>query len=72
MKMTMRKMAAKLLEQGKVMLADAALDIDSYGVKFENLYEYAAEIGVDDAPSMFDEYEVLDAIVALEQQCQFS
>jgi hypothetical protein len=72
--MTMRKLAAKMLECGKPLLADAALDLDIEGVMYEDLLIYALQIGVSEGQIdvLSDDAEVLDSIVALEQQCQFS
>lgn len=70
--MTMRKLAARLLSEGKTLLADTALDLDTLGVQYAELEDYAKEIGVTNTWFCSTAEELLSAIVALEQQCMFS
>lgn len=44
--MNMKQLAAKLLEQGYLTLADLALDLDRAGVKYEELFDFKPEIEV--------------------------
>ena len=38
--MNMKRLAAKLLEQGYLTLADLALDLDRAGVKYQDLFGF--------------------------------
>ena len=44
--MDFRKLAAKLLEQGHLSLADLALDLSTAGVKYNELFGFKPEIEV--------------------------
>ena len=70
--MNMKMLAAQLMSKGKMVLGDFALDLAYAGVQLSDLRMYATDIGVQDVEFMIDDEVVLDAILALEQECQFS
>lgn len=44
--MTMKQLAARLLENGQLTLADLALDLDKAGVKYNELFGFKPEVDV--------------------------